>query len=128
MLLLDTCALLWLVGQQQSLSAAAKNAISKANGSIFISAISAFEIGVQQNKGLLMLPMPPENWFEQVIRLHGIDVLSIDYQTALHATQLPDLHRDPADRIIIATAIRHQLSIITPDKHIKSYPEAKIIW
>jgi PIN domain nuclease of toxin-antitoxin system len=128
LLLLDTCVLLWLVGQQQSLSVKAKEVIAKNSNAIFISAISAFEIGVKYNKGLLSLPMPVEQWFTQALELHGIVSLSVDCEIALKATLLPDLHRDPADRIIVATALTHQLNILTPDQHIKTYPQVKTIW
>jgi PIN domain nuclease of toxin-antitoxin system len=127
-LLLDTCSLLWLVSQQTSLSLAAKNAIMKNSDSLFISAISVFEIGIKYKKGLLIFPMSIESWLQQVMELHGITVLSIDHEIALQATQLPELHRDPADRIIIATAINQQLSIITPDQHIRAYTQVNTIW
>jgi PIN domain nuclease of toxin-antitoxin system len=128
MLLLDTCSLLWLVSQQESLSIQAKNAIQKQAGSIFISAVSAFEIGIKCIKKQLILPMSADLWFQQVLELHGIEVLSIDYKIALRSTQLPELHRDPADRMIIATALTHHLSIVTPDSHIKRYPDVITIW
>ena len=128
MLLLDTCTLLWLVGQQQHLSEQAKAALTKSSGSLFISAISAFEIGVKSQKGLLTLPMPVATWLRQAMELHGIDYLAVDCEVAIRATQLPNLHRDPADRIIIATAMVHQLKIITPDQHIQAYPEIETVW
>ena len=56
------------------------------------------------------------------------DYLPIDCEVAIRATQLPNLHRDPADRIIIATAMVHQLKIITPDQHIQAYPEIETVW
>ncbi len=62
------------------------------------------------------------------MELHGIDLLSVDCDVLLSATQLPNLHRDPADRIIVATAMIHQLKIITPDRHIKAYPEIETVW
>jgi PIN domain nuclease of toxin-antitoxin system len=128
LLLLDTCAFLWLVGQQQHLSETAKLILSKNSGSLFISAISAFEIGLKTQKGLLDLPMPVILWWRKATELHGINALSIDCDVAICATQLSNLHRDPADRIIIATAMVHKLKIITPDRHIKSYSDIETVW
>ncbi len=128
MLLLDTCTFLWLVGQQQHLSEKARKVLVENSGSLFISAISAFEIGVKSQKGLLDLPMSVTSWWRKAVELHGIDLLSVDCDVALSATQLPNLHRDPADRIIVATAMIHQLKIITPDRHIKAYPEIETVW
>jgi PIN domain nuclease of toxin-antitoxin system len=116
------------VGQQKFLSAKAKHAILNSNGAIFVSAISAFEIGMKCNRGLLSLPMPVDVWMQQATQLHGISILPVDHQMAFGSTQLPNLHRDPADRIIIATAVVHQLAIVTPDQHIHSYPQVKAIW
>lgn len=128
MLLLDTCTFLWLVGQQKSLSKHAKKLISKYSDALFISVISAFEIGVKQQKGLLTLPMAAEQWLEQATEAHGIIPLSIDMKVAIRSTQLSHLHRDPADRIIIATAINHDLTILTPDEHIGKYQDIKTEW
>jgi PIN domain nuclease of toxin-antitoxin system len=128
MLLLDTCALLWLVGQQESLSKQARNLIAKHSDALFISVISAFEIGVKQQKGLLILPLPADLWMEKVCEAHGIMPLSIDLNIAVQATQLPLIHRDPADRIIVSTAITHHLTVLTPDQHIMAYSQIKTAW
>jgi PIN domain nuclease of toxin-antitoxin system len=128
MLLLDTCTFLWLVGQQESLSTQAKKLITKYSNALFISVISAFEIGVKQQKGLLTLPMPAEQWLEQATEAHGIIPLSIDIKVAIQSTQLTRVHRDPADRLIIATALTHDLTILTPDEHISAYSEVKTLW
>jgi PIN domain nuclease of toxin-antitoxin system len=128
MLLLDTCTILWLAGQQTSLSHQAKKLINKHRDALFMSVISGFEIGIKQQKGLLTLPMRAPEWIKEVCECHGIIPLSMDLKIAVEATQLPLLHRDPADRIIIATAILQHLSILTPDKHIDAYKEIKTIW
>ena len=125
MLLLDTCTLLWLVIQQDSLSEKARQEIRKAADSLFISAISAFEIGVKVNKKSLAFPMPAQEWFNHACHLHGLIELSIDSEIALYATQLPPIHKDPCDRLIIATAHKHHLTILTPDAHISAYSQVK---
>ncbi len=128
MILLDTCALLWLVAQQDSLSQKARQQISNNASALFTSAISAFEIGVKVNKKLLELPLLPQDWLSKALYLHGLIELPIDGEIALYAAQLPPIHKDPADRLIIATAHKHNLTILTPDQHIVAYPQAKTIW
>src|SRR5262245_906729 len=99
MLLLDTCTLLWLVGEQKQLSVKAKDAIGSNAGKLFASSISAFEIGVKFQKKLLFLPKAPEEWFTQCMDLHGLTEIPVNHRIALQATQLPIHHKDPADRI-----------------------------
>lgn len=128
MLLLDTCSLLWLVATDDQLSRTAKEKIQNNHNGLYISAISFFEIGIKVNKKLLHLPLAPKEWFEQVLQLHDLIELPITGQIALLATTLPAVHRDPADRMIVATAMQHKLAIITPDHQIHSYPGVQCIW
>lgn len=131
MILLDTCALLWLADNQSALSAQAKKTIEKNIGNIYISAISAFEISIKYNKNLLSLPLKPLEWFQKALDWHGITELSIDSYTAIQSASLPKIHNDPADRMIIATAIKNHLAVITPDVHIAHYmkqTDLKVIW
>lgn len=128
MLLLDTCTLLWLVGDQQKLSSTAKKIISKKSGSLFVSAISAFEIGIKLQKKKLQLPLPLLTWFPESLNLHGLKELPVTAEIAAMSTILPAIHSDPSDRILIATAQVHRLTILTPDTHLQQYPTIKWIW
>lgn len=127
MILLDTCTLLWLVGDQDKLSAAAIRAIRNNAGKIFVSAITAFEIGVKWKKGLLRLSLPPSEWFAMALASHGLTEIPVTSGIAIRAILLPDHHNDPADRILIATAIANDMTLLTPDKHIRAYP-AQALW
>ena len=71
MILLDTCALLWLAADQTRLSERAKEQIQNNADQLFVSAISAFEIGIKARKGKLILPMSAARWFEKAIDFHG---------------------------------------------------------
>lgn len=128
MIILDTCALLWLVGDQSKLSATAKQIIQKNADKLFVSVISAFEIGLKYRKNLLQLPFDADTWFSQAIVAHGITELPLTNDIAFCATSLPLLHNDPADRFIIATAIIKNFSILTPDSHIQAYPNIQCYW
>jgi PIN domain nuclease of toxin-antitoxin system len=128
MFLLDTCTLLWLASDQSMLSDPARKAIAAGAGRLFVSAISAFEIGVKHRKGKLVLPSAPGTWFPTALRLHGIRRVAITPRIALRATELPLLHNDPMDRMIVATAQVRKLAVITPDQHIRQYPELAVVW
>jgi PIN domain nuclease of toxin-antitoxin system len=128
MLLLDTCALLWLVDNQDKLSEKAKWHIAKSAGSLYISAISAFEIAIKVEKKKLFLPKEPSEWFALALKLHGIIEIPLRSEHLIQSAQLPAYHNDPADRMIIATAKCEKYKIITPDRHIKQYNDILVIW
>ncbi|MBF0433396.1 MAG: type II toxin-antitoxin system VapC family toxin [Fibrobacteria bacterium] len=128
MLLLDTCTLLWLAADQKKLSPKAAKAIKKSPQLLFVSAISAFEIAIKSKNGKLSLPLSPQEWFSQALEFHGINELPVTGTIAVSSVELPSLHNDPCDRIIIATALENDMRILTSDKLIKEYPQAKIIW
>lgn len=127
-LLLDTCAILWLARDVSRLSQSARMIIRERQDSLYVSAISAFEIGVKHRKGKLDLDMPPEDWWNLAVSHHGLQVLSVTDTVALASTALPALHADPCDRIIIATAEGISAAIITSDRLIAQYPSAKVVW
>ena len=128
MTLLDTCTLLWLVADPSKLSDAAKEVLSKEDELLFVSAITAFEIGLKHRKGRLSLPMEPDDWYQQVLSFHGLGEIQVSGKIAARSTMLPALHADPCDRIIVATAQLQDLTVLTPDDLIKAYPDIDVIW
>jgi len=113
-MILDTCALLWLVQGSDRLAAPVRRRIN-AEPVVYVSAISGFEVGIKHQKGKLVLPARPSQWFEAVIGHHNIQVLPLDLNVCIRATELPAIHADPCDRMIIATAERHKLPVVTAD-------------
>lgn len=128
MILLDTCSLLWLVAEQKQLSPFARDTISRHAGRLFVSAISAFEIGLKHAKGRLSLPVAAEEWFTQALDFHGLREIPVSGRIAARSTSLPPLHADPCDRLIVATAQIHSLAILTPDPLIRNYPSTLTNW
>ena len=128
MILLDTCTLLWLSTDQGKLSPQAKKIISDNAEVLFISAISAFEIALKCRNGRLELPLPVLEWFEETMDFHGIKELEVTSGIAISSVLLPQLHNDPCDRIIVATAQMNALKILTCDEHIKQYKQVEVIW
>ncbi len=120
MILLDTCSLLWLAQGSKKLSAACRRRISHSPG-VLISAITAFEIAIKVRFGKLELPALPGEWLETVLEHHDISVVPLDQRICIAAAELPDIHRDPCDRFIIATARLNHWPIATQDRRFEQY-------
>jgi PIN domain nuclease of toxin-antitoxin system len=73
------------------------------------------------------LPQPPERLVPRQRKLRGIDSLAIDEAAILRLRQLPDLHKDPFDRILACQAIEHTMTIVTPDVMLRAYP-VRTMW
>jgi PIN domain nuclease of toxin-antitoxin system len=124
-LLLDTCALIW-VANDEPISPQALQAIEAAadTDSIFVSPISAWEIGNLTRKGRLRLSMPPEAWFEAALALPGLRLAEMPPRTLVASAYLPgDPPTDPADRILAASARAENVQLVTRDRKLLSYGE-----
>lgn len=128
MVLLDTCALLWLAADRKKLSPQARSVIKSNAGALFVSSISAFEIAIKSQKGKLDLPMDAEQWFGRATEFHGVQEIPISSAIAIGSVQLPRLHRDPCDRFIIATALQNAMPIVTSDSLIAQYEGVQVLW
>ena len=119
-MILDTCALLWLSQGGGPLSTSTRERIDT-EPVVYVSAISGFEIGVKHQKGTLELPARPADWFAAILAHHDIQVLPLDLAVCIRATELPAIHTDPCDRLIIATAEYHRLPVVTADPIFQQY-------
>lgn len=125
--LLDTCALYWIANDAEDLSAAAREAIEGA-WSVYVSPVSAWEIGLKVRKGKLELPEALESWYSRVLERHDLEEFPLGGEAAMRSTSLPPLHQDPADRLLIAVAQTHDLVLLTPDEKIRRYPDVNVLW
>lgn len=128
MILLDTCVLLWLVMEPAPLSPRAKSLIAAHGASLAVSAISAFEIAVKARKHKLDLKLPPEQWWQTALAHHGIASIPVSAEIALASVALPPHHTDPADRIIIATALHFAAPVPTADAAFAAYGSVVVEW
>jgi PIN domain nuclease of toxin-antitoxin system len=126
-LLLDTCTFLWIVGGAKDLSGEARRAFADPANDVLLSAVSAWEISVKHRLGRLPLPTPPDTFLPAQRTAHGIEPLPLDEEAALQVAKLPELHRDPFDRMLVAQAIVGGLVLLTPDDYIREYP-VRTLW
>lgn len=126
-LLLDTCTFLWIASDSPKLSAVARAAFLEPNNERYLSASSAWEIAIKHALGRMPLPKKPELYIPQVRERSGIESLPIDEESALCISRLPALHNDPFDRMLVAQAIVHGMTILTPDDDVAQYP-ARVLW
>lgn len=119
-LILDTCALVWLVADDERLSMTARKEIEAAE-LVFVSPISAWEVSLKAARGGLELPLPPLEWFNRALVAHHLVLANLSVEIMVAANQLPWHHRDPANRFIIATAKQEGLAIVTADARFAAY-------
>jgi PIN domain nuclease of toxin-antitoxin system len=131
MMVLDTHAWVWFVSNPELLSNRARKALADAmeQKEIFISCISAWEVALLVAKKRLSLTLDVGDWIAKSERLPFFQFLPVDNSIAVKSVNLPQpLHSDPADRIIIATALTIAAPVVTKDEKLLSYPHVKTIW
>ena len=127
-LVLDTHALLWFASNPDKLSDRAKEEIEAA-GVLYVSSISAWEIGMLVAKERLVLTYDVGDWIRLTSQIPNILWLNVTPEIAVKAASLPGFfHGDPADRIITASAISMGASLVTADQRIQSYPHIRTVW
>lgn len=116
-LLLDTHALLWWLADDPELSREARAAISAPQHIVYVSAASAWEISMKRALGKLRAPGD----LDTAMAASAFQELPITIAHALAASQLPDKHSDPFDRMLVAQATLENLTLVTRDERIASY-------
>jgi PIN domain nuclease of toxin-antitoxin system len=130
MILLDTHVWWWALNEPKKLSNKALNVIRKNPPSQrAIASISMWEFAMMVSTGKVEIRIPPDQWLEQAVNKTGLEVLDLSPKVASESCNLPgEFHKDPADRIIVATARINNLTLITKDKKIINYPYVKTVW
>jgi len=131
MIVLDTHSWIWWVSSPAFLSETAKQIIDEAvtEMNVFISSISAWEVAVLASRGRLKLTMSAGDWIAASEALPFFEFVPVNNSIAIKSVELPGhLHNDPADRIIIATAISLGAVLVTKDEKIRNYPHVKTAW
>ena len=131
MIVLDTHTLVWWVTGDPTLSKKAKAAIEReqAGGDIVVSSISAWEIAMLVKHDRLVLSMDVSGWLSAVTQIEVVRFMPVDVEVATKSVELPgEFHKDPADRMIVATARKLAVSLVTKDDRIRAYAHVKTIW
>ena len=119
-LLVDTCAIIWLATGDRKLSKIARDAMRDAELLCF-SSISIWEIARLVKAGDLELPVSPTRLAELLVEQYEMKELPVNNSISLRASALPEIHKDPADRFIIATALLNDLTVVTGDHRFSEY-------
>jgi PIN domain nuclease of toxin-antitoxin system len=125
-LLLDTHVLLWAKAQRDRLGKHLATLEDPGN-ELFVSAVTAWEIVIKSALGKLALPEAPELYVPDRVRSIGASSLAVEQSHVLAVGRLPDLHRDPFDRLLIAQADCLGLTIVTGDPNVAAYPVDTIL-
>ncbi len=125
--LLDTHTFLWWVTDDRGLSPTARDVISEGANEIVFSAVSGWEIAIKARLGRVRLAEDPEGFFPAQLRANSFAVLPISLRHALGVHSLPDLHRDPFDRLLVSQAIAEDLPIISGDEQLRRYA-VEVVW
>lgn len=131
MILLDTHVWIWWVSNPEKLSPSARKIIDRTveNDEILISSISTWEVALLVFKERLKLRVEVNEWIAKSERLPFVRFIPIDNAIAIKSVHLQgDIHSDPADRIIIATAMLIDIPLVTRDERILGYPYIQTIW
>ncbi len=123
-LLLDTCAAIWIL-ENAPMSDAAVAAIDRASDEdqgIYVSPITAWEIGLLMGRGRMKSALAPQRWFHRLLQVNGVRLADLTPDILIASSFLPvGLHRDPADRILVATAREQDYTLVTRDAALLDY-------
>ncbi len=125
--LLDTHTFLWWISNDPQLSLRARQVIADSATDLFLSVASGWEIAIKSHLGKLRLPPDLQGFVAEQVRVNEIQVLPIEMMHVLHVHTLPDYHRDPFDRLLVAQSQLEKMPILTGDAQIGRYAVA-VIW
>lgn len=121
-ILLDTHIFLWYINADSRLPTATLAILRARNNELFLSSISIWEMLQKHQIGKLPLPQAPERFLPLQRQHHGVESLPFEEASACRLTNLPPIHKDPFDRMLICQALTHDLVIATLDANIRIYP------
>ncbi len=128
-LLLDTHAWVWRLLDPQRLSANAERAIADRASQLFLSPVSTWETLVLARKGRLSLTPTPAEWVLDALRRSALTAVPLTHGVALRSEALDGLaSEDPADRFLVATALEHELTLVTADRAMQAFSPVKTLW
>lgn len=126
-LLVDTQAFLWYANGDDRLPTVMRSVMRSPDNELWLSVASSWEIAIKHLAGKLELELPASTFVSEARQRLGLLTLPIDEASVAHLPKLPQLHKDPFDRILMCQSIEHGLMLVTNDDNIRKYP-VKTIW
>ncbi len=126
-LLLDTHAFLWWISDDPRLSQVAREAIADGASEVYLSAVSVWEMVIKMGLGRLELPEDIESSLARQLQANGFRPPAMTLPHALAVRRLPDVHKDPFDRLLVAQAQHEELVLVSGDAAVRRYP-VSVIW
>lgn len=127
-LLLDTCTALWyFAGDRCQIPERIRETLTDLDHDLYLSDVSILEISIKYRIGKLRLSGAPSQTIPLWLESHDIALLPLVTQAIFRLESLEDIHGDPFDRLLVAQAITHRMTIVTPDEHIAEY-SAPVLW
>lgn len=129
-LLLDTHAWIWWVNGSQELPAPVRQSVQVAYAErrLWVSSISAWEVALLVQRSRLALRFPVREWIARSEALRGLRFLPVDNAISVRSVELLDLHADPADRLIVASAEHLRATLVTKDERLRAYAGVETLW
>ncbi len=127
MILLDTHAWLWWVGEPSKLGRGARSALATATR-VGVPAICCFEVAAAVRRGRIVLDRDVGAWLDAALSLPKTELLPLTPRVAVRAATLEDFHGDPADRLIVATAMVESCAVVTRDRRMRRYKGVSSVW
>ena len=125
--LLDTHAFLWWIGDDPRLSERAREVLSDGDNDLVFSAASGWEIAIKARLGRLHVSGDLNTYLVRQLTENYTSVLPVHLSHALRVHALPDHHRDPFDRLLVAQAIVEEIPLLSADPRIARYP-VEVVW
>jgi PIN domain nuclease of toxin-antitoxin system len=126
-IILDTHVWLWLANEPEKLSRTALRAIDESS-EVGISSISCWELARLASRGRIRLDRDPLDWIRYALQAPHFRLIDVSPEIAVEAAQLDWDHKDPADRMIVATAMVHGARLVSKDDWMRLYPPARVVW
>ena len=124
--LLDTHVLIWLAIEPQKLSPQATNILTDSNNTLFLSLVSIWEMQIKIQIGKLTFNLPLREIIERQQQVNELQILPIELTHIFTLDGLPNHHRDPFDRLLIAQGIAERMGIVSADAIFDRYPVQRL--
>lgn len=129
MIVLDTHALIWAVQDNPKLGTSARKIVEDEarEDVVLVPAICAWEVALLVSRGQVELPFDTAGWMRRVLNRPGYGLAPLEPEISVASVELAWLHRDPADRMIVATALHWRAPLLTVDRAIKAYAQTSAL-